>query len=76
MASETELDSCIKKFKDLWRSGIGAHLDIDSHAGMAYVGLCVRLGKAAGPSNYRLHQQPRDRPSAWWSLGNKSPTIN
>ena len=34
------------KFKTLWKSGYDAHLDIDSHAGQAWVGLRLRLGQA------------------------------
>jgi hypothetical protein len=61
MASETELDTFIKKFKDLWKSGIGAHLDIDTHAGEAWVGLRVRLGHAPGPPHYQVQVQERAR---------------
>ena len=41
-----ELDSFVNKFKQLWRSGLSAHLDIDTYAGQAWVGLRVRLGQA------------------------------
>ena len=41
-----ELDSFVDKFKQLWRSGLNAHLDIDTCAGQAWVGLRVRLGQA------------------------------
>ena len=34
-----ELDSFIFKFKHLWRAGCDAHLDINTHAGQAWVGL-------------------------------------
>jgi len=60
MANETELDNFIKKFKALWKSGIGAYLDIDTHAGEAWVGLRVRLGHAPGPPDQVHH--PRERP--------------
>ena len=50
----TELDSFIWKFNQLWKAGITAHLDLDTHAGSAWVGLRVQLGHVApGP----LHQQ-------------------
>ena len=45
----TKLDTFVKKFKDLWKAGIGAHLDVDTFAGEAWVGLPVRLGHAPGP---------------------------
>ena len=48
----SELDSFVKKFKDLWKAGIGAHVDKDTFAGEAGVGLRVLLGHAPGPPNY------------------------
>ena len=55
--SAAELDSFIFKFKYLWRAGYDAYLDINSHAGQAWLGLHVRLGHAHGP----LHQDlPRN----------------
>ena len=47
MASE-EIDKFVRKFKDLWNSGFDAHLDVDAHAGEAWVGLRVRVGRAPG----------------------------
>ena len=49
----TELDSFIQKFYRLWYDGHTAHLDLDTCAGKAWVGLRVQLGHAPGP----LHQQ-------------------
>lgn len=49
-----ELDSFVSKFRHLWRIGCDAHLDINAHAGQAWLGLHVRLGHAPGP----LHQDP------------------
>ena len=57
MASATELDTFVKKFKELWKAGIGAHLDVDTFAGEAWVGLRVRLGHAPGPPHHQVHQQ-------------------
>ena len=37
----TELDSFVKK---LWKAGVTAHLDIDTHAGTAWFGLRFLLG--------------------------------
>ena len=39
----TELDSFVWKFKQLWHSGIDAHLDVDTRAGQAWIGLRVIL---------------------------------
>jgi hypothetical protein len=61
MTSMTELDTFVKKFKDLWKSGIGAHLDVDTYAGEAWVGLRVRLGHAPGPPHHQVHQQSREK---------------
>ena len=44
-----ELDSFITKFKQIWKSGCSAHLDVDTCAGEAWVGLRVRLGQVHGP---------------------------
>ena len=45
----TEVDTFVKKFHQLWNDGISAHLDLDTHAGDAWVGLRVRLGQVSGP---------------------------
>ena len=51
----TELDSFVQKFHQLWRAGLNAHLDLDTHAGNAWVGLRVQLGHVPGPLH---HQAP------------------
>ena len=51
----TELDSFYKKFHQLWKAGFTAHLDIDAHAGKAWVGICVQLGDAPGPVHRQVH---------------------
>ena len=50
----TELDSFVQKFHQLWRAGVTANLDLDTHAGNAWVGLRVQLGHVPGPA----HQFP------------------
>ena len=40
----TELDNFVRKFHQLWNDGLTAHLDLDTHAGTAWVGLRVQLG--------------------------------
>ena len=44
----TELDSFLQKFYRLWYDGHTAHLDLDTCAGKAWVGLRVQLGHALG----------------------------
>ena len=34
------------KFRKLWKSGVDAHLEVECHAGQAWVGLRLRLGHA------------------------------
>ena len=42
---DSELDKFILKFKLLWGSGHNAHLDLERHAGQAWVGIRVQLGQ-------------------------------
>ena len=61
MAAE-EIDKFVRKFKDLWHSGLDAHLDIDAHAGEAWVGLRVRVG--GSPNTFcPKSEKSRDSPS-------------
>ena len=46
--------------KLLWSAGYSAHLDLDSHAGEAWVGLRVRLGPS--PAHGHLHHHFRPQP--------------
>ena len=50
----TELDSFVQKFHQLWNAGLNAHLELDAHAGNAWVSLHLQLGHAPGP----LHPRP------------------
>ena len=45
----------LSKFKHLWRAGCDAHLDINTHAGQAWVGLHVRLGHAQKHHHQNLY---------------------
>jgi hypothetical protein len=54
----TELETCVQKFHQLWSAGHIAHLDMETHTGIAWVGLRVQLGHAPGI----LHQQPHPQP--------------
>ena len=60
----TELDTFIQKFHQLWQAGVTAHLDLDTHAGQAWVGLKVMLG--SGP----VYKDQRRPPTA----KNRSPS--
>ena len=53
--SVTELDTFIQKFYQLWNAGQTAHLDVDTHAGKAWVGLRVQLGQVPGPLHHHPH---------------------
>jgi hypothetical protein len=61
----TELDSFLQKFQQLWKAGVTAHLDIDSHAGKAWVGLRVQLGHVPGPVQHQVHRPTHLRPHAY-----------
>ena len=56
--SVTELDNFIQKFHQLWKAGHIAHLDVDTCAGKAWVGLRVQLGHAPGPPHHQLRPPP------------------
>ena len=54
-----ELDSFVRKFNQLWKAGFTAHLDLDTHAGNAWVGLRVQLGPVpVGPVSHPYHPPP------------------
>ena len=57
----TELDTFVSKFYQLWKSGLTAHLDLDTRAGNAWVGLRVQLGQAPGPQHVQPVHQPFHR---------------
>ena len=48
MAAMTELGTFLLKFKQLWKSGLDAYLELESKAGQAWVGLHLRLGDERG----------------------------
>ena len=41
----TEIDSFILKFRQLWGAGLDAHLDLETHAGNAWVSSKLDLGQ-------------------------------
>ena len=50
----TELDTFVHKFHQLWNAGYNAHLDLDTRAGVAWVGLRVQLGHVPGPLHHQV----------------------
>ena len=51
----TELDTFVRKFHQLWKAGLTAHLDLDTNAGNAWVGLRVHLGHhVPGPLHHQV----------------------
>ena len=57
--SITELDTFVRKFHQLWNDGFTAHLDMDTQAGNAWVGLRLNLGQVPGPIHGHAHHPPR-----------------
>ena len=57
----SELDSFVQKFKQLWNTGHVAHLDVDTCAGNAWVGLRLQLSHAPEPQHNQVG--PPFRPS-------------
>ena len=55
----TELDTFVRKFHQLWNDGLTAHLDLDTHAGNAWVGLRVQLGQVPGPPHQQVQPSPQ-----------------
>ena len=52
-----ELDSFLHKFHQMWSAGHSAHLNLETHAGNAWVGLRVQLGHAHGHHHHQHHPQ-------------------
>jgi hypothetical protein len=50
-----ELDSFVQKFPHLRKAGLTAHLDLDAHAGHAW----VQLGHVHGPAQHSFPHQRR-----------------
>ena len=61
--SIAEVDSFVKKFHQLRCAGFSAHLDLEAHAGRAWVGLRVQLGHAPGYLHQNFPDRKRDSPS-------------
>ena len=69
VGADIEIDSFIRKFRQLWGAGMDAHLDLETHAGSAWIGLKLNLGeltpklenefqlKRASPSRLRRRER-------------------
>ena len=61
--SSSEIQSFIDKFHQLRRAGLTAHLDLDTHAGKAWMGLRMvispgqKLQKSRNPSYFRRQER-------------------
>ena len=64
-----QMEDFVRKFRQLWRDGFTAHLDLDCHAGQAWCGIRVQLGHPPGPG----HQQQQVHPQGV-RQGRRSPS--
>ena len=53
-----KLYSFVQKFNQLWKAGFTAHLDLDSHAGDAWVGLRLQLSHQSPDQHYQYVPPP------------------
>ena len=60
----SEVESFVRKFQQLWKDGFTAHLDLDTHAGKAWVGLRVQLENSFSKPVGNARQRRRDRRAA------------
>ena len=58
---DREPDKFLQKFYQLKKAGLSAHLDLDTHAGEAWVGIRVRLRHEPGPLHQPRIQSKRQR---------------
>ena len=58
--TNSEFNSFVWKFNQLWQAGAAARLHAECHAGMAWLGLQVQLGRAPAPVHrgHREQHQP------------------
>ena len=61
MSTTAELETFVQKFHQLWNAGLSAHLDLDCHAGVKCVGLCLQLGHCPGPLHHQVYSPPPAR---------------
>ena len=68
-----KLNSFINMFHQLWKAGDTAHLNLNTHAGQAWVGIRTPLGHPGQPQQYP-HQTPNYRQYSHPSLNHRSPS--
>ena len=61
----SELDSFVKILQQLWNAGHNAHLDLETSAGKAWVGLRLELGPAPGPHRHQFHPTMKEESPSW-----------
>ena len=59
----SELETFLIKFNQLWKAGQSAKLDLETHAGQAWVGLRLHIGQAPGPTHHHPYQKRTNRNS-------------
>ena len=70
----SELDNFVLKFRQLWSDGYTAHLDIDTHAGKAWVGLRVQLESPKASQSHRSNARQRRRARRAAARAAENPT--
>ena len=68
-----KLNSFINMFHQLWKAGDTAHLNLDTHAGQAWIGLRTPLGYSGQPRQYPP-QTPTHRQYSTQSPNHRSPS--
>ena len=62
-AQDAEINSFVVKFKQLWKSGFSAHLDMDSCNGKAWLGIRIQLDNdlesSVNTENYSFAKERR-----------------
>ena len=62
-AQDAEINSFVVKFKQLWKSGFSAHLDMDSCNGKAWLGIRIQLDNdlesSVNTENYSFSKERR-----------------
>ena len=58
-----EIESFLRKFTYLWSAGLDAHLNVETHAGQAWVSLHLCLGHPPGPLHVFATKQTRNSPA-------------
>ena len=60
---DADIDLFVRKFKELWKSGRSAHLNLDTHGGEAWIWFRVRIGHAVQQPHHQHKERTRNSPS-------------